>query len=194
LTKRHRPDNIHYSPAAAFAGNNEERRNLQLRVGSAELRGRWRPRTHEVLSLETGAAAMARKRTKKKRFARKDLLTFRKLLLKRRAELAGTFESVKEQALDGIARKNGDLSTVPSEEAEIATHIFDQNLSLALLQSEAATISEIDEAIRRIDEGSYGTCEACGRPIPKARLRVLPFAKLCVKCREAQERGDLAGL
>ena len=125
---------------------------------------------------------------KRKRFSRKDLLVFKKILLKRRAQLTGTFKHFENDALNGVRARDGDLCTLPSEGAEIGTQIFDQSLALALLQNEAETIQKIDEAIERIEAGTFGICEACERPIPKARLKALPFAKLCVKCMEKEER------
>ena len=124
----------------------------------------------------------------KKRFKRKDLLVFRALLLERRRQIAGTYEHFKSDALSGVSRRDGDLSSLPSEGAEIGTALYDQAIALNLLANEASAIGEIDQAIKRIDLGTFGTCENCGRPIPKARLKVLPFATLCVKCREEEER------
>ena len=55
----------------------------------------------------------------------------------------------------------------------------------------ADAIIKIDAAIKRIDRGDYGTCESCERHIPKARLKALPYARLCVKCREDEERNGI---
>lgn len=129
----------------------------------------------------------------KSRFNRKDLSTFRQLLLKRRAQVAGTFEHFRSDALNGIARRDGDLSSLPSDSAELGTQIFDQTIALELLESEADTIGRIDAAIKRIDAGKFGTCEECGCQIPRARLKALPFTTLCVRCQEAQERAGNGG-
>jgi RNA polymerase-binding protein DksA len=124
----------------------------------------------------------------KRRFKRKDLNAFKKILLQRRAQMTGTFDHFKGDALNGISRRDGDLSSLPSDCAELGTQIFEQSIALELLRSEADTIGQIDHAIDRIREGSFGLCEECHRPIPKARLKALPFTTLCVKCREAEER------
>lgn len=126
----------------------------------------------------------------KKRFKIKDLQSFRQLLLERRAQLTGTFEHFKEDALYGTSKRNGDLSSIPSDAGDCGTAIFDQSIALNLLANEADQIGMIDRALKRIDQGSFGSCEMCKKPIPKARLKILPFATLCVKCREAEERSN----
>ncbi len=124
----------------------------------------------------------------KKRFSHRDLVSLRKLLVARRHTLAGTFQHFSKDALNGISKRDGDLSTLPSELAEASSQVFDQALALDLLANEADTIGMIDEALGRIQRGKYGDCKACGKPIPLARLKALPFATLCVKCREEEER------
>lgn len=62
------------------------------------------------------------------------------------------------------------------------------DLSMALLQSQAATLARVDQALMRLDAGSYGTCAACSEPIASARLSALPFAVRCQACESARER------
>jgi DnaK suppressor protein len=124
----------------------------------------------------------------KRKLDRKQLSLFRQLLLKRREQIAGTFEHFKTDALNGITRRDGDLSSIPSECAELGTQMFEQSLAIDVLQNTSDTIGQIDGALARIDAGTFGLCEACRCVIPHARLRAIPFATLCVKCREAEER------
>jgi DnaK suppressor protein len=65
---------------------------------------------------------------------------------------------------------------------EGATIGFERAQLTALLNAARARIAEVDDALRRLDEGSYGICEQCGAPIPDARLAVRPFARRCVPC------------
>ncbi len=123
----------------------------------------------------------------KKRFNKKDLLGFRDILLKRRAQLTGTYEHFKADALNDASIRNGDLSKFPSDEGDAGSCLIDQAVALNVLANEADQIGMIDEALARIKLGSFGCCERCQQPIPKARLKVLPFTKLCVKCRQAEE-------
>lgn len=127
----------------------------------------------------------------KKRFKHKDLIAFRKLLVERRHKMTGTFEHFSKDAFNNVAKRDGDLSTLPSELADVSSQVFDQALALDLLANEADTIGMIDAALHRIKYGTFGECDVCGKPIPLARLKALPFAMLCMRCRQEEERGDL---
>ena len=127
----------------------------------------------------------------KKRFSHSDLTTFRKLLVARRHKVAGAYEHFSKDALNGVSKRDGDLSTLPSELADASSQAFDQAIALDLLANEADTIGMIDVALGRLEQGKYGECELCEKPIPLARLKALPFATLCVKCREQEEHGGL---
>ncbi len=84
---------------------------------------------------------------------------------------------------------NGDISTHSTHMADHGTDNFDRELALNLASGRQESIYDIEEAIRRIDEGTYGVCESCGGPIEHPRLKALPFAKKCVACQSASERG-----
>jgi DnaK suppressor protein len=64
---------------------------------------------------------------------------------------------------------------------------FAQDVELALMEMKSETLSQIDEAIRRLEKGEYGSCAHCGREIAEARLKALPFATLCLECQENEE-------
>ncbi len=86
--------------------------------------------------------------------------------------------------------------TFPAEAAEVtdteeqSVHDFVRDVELALMEMKAETLSKIDEAMQRLQEGTYGTCAECGQEIAEARLRALPFATLCVSCQEREESLD----
>jgi DnaK suppressor protein len=69
------------------------------------------------------------------------------------------------------------------ESGEGGTVTVDRERNLALSAQASAAVEEIDDAMRKIDRTTYGACERCHQPIPKARLRALPFARLCVACK-----------
>jgi DnaK suppressor protein len=69
------------------------------------------------------------------------------------------------------------------ESGEGGTMNIDRERDLALSAQARAAVDEIDHALAKIDAGTYGTCERCGQPIPKARLKALPYARLCVACK-----------
>ena len=85
---------------------------------------------------------------------------------------------------------NGDLSSYSFHMADQGTDNFDREFALNLVSSEQDVLYEIDEAIQRIDAGTYGACEMCGCEIEKARLKALPFAKMCISCKAESEKGN----
>ncbi|MFH0880598.1 MAG: TraR/DksA C4-type zinc finger protein [Lentisphaerota bacterium] len=84
---------------------------------------------------------------------------------------------------------SGDLSSYSFHMADQGTDNFDREFALNLVSSEQDALYEIDEAIHRIDLGTYGSCEMCGCAIEKARLKALPFAKMCIQCKSESEKG-----
>ncbi len=126
------------------------------------------------------------------RFSDADLEMFRQLLLRKRAELAGDVDHMEQEAL----RKNrvdatGDLSLMPIHMADIGTDNYEQEFTIALISNEQTTLKKIDAALERIRKGTYGICEGTGKPIPKARLRVKPWARYRVEHkRHLEENGS----
>ncbi len=99
-----------------------------------------------------------------------DLETFRQSLLNLRARLSGNLSHLAEEALRATGGENsGSLS-------------IEQEFTLSLIQNEEQVLEEIAEALNRINHGTYGKCEECGSPIPKARLQALPYTRHCVNC------------
>ncbi len=125
------------------------------------------------------------------RFSGADLEVFRQLLLRKRVELAGDVDHMEQEAL----RKNrvdatGDLSMMPIHMADIGTDNYEQEFTIELISNEQTTLKEIDAALERIRKGSYGICEGTGKPIPKARLRVRPWARYRIEHkRHLEENG-----
>ena len=83
--------------------------------------------------------------------------------------------------------------TLPAQVAEVkdaeeqSVQDFVQDVELALIEMKSETLGQIDEAIRRLEAGTYGTCGNCGQEIAEARLKALPFAALCRDCQENEE-------
>lgn len=106
-------------------------------------------------------------------------------LLSRRAVLVGRVRGVEDEAL----RSNGgNLSTMPLHMADIGSDTFDQDFALGMAEGDRQLLSEIDQAIERIKDKSYGVCMKTGKPIPKARLNATPWAKLTVEAARQSER------
>jgi DnaK suppressor protein len=106
-------------------------------------------------------------------------------LLALRARLMGDVNQMADAAL-----KDANAVRMPSEMADVGTDAYEQELTLDLLGNEKEVLEQIDAALARIEDGSYGRCEACGKGIAKARLDAIPYAALCVKCASQQENGN----
>lgn len=115
--------------------------------------------------------------------AQEDLAFFEALLRERRAQLLERLGRLER----GAGTPNGELSTLPNHLADLGTDQFEQSLSLELLSEEARELQEIDEALGRLRDGTYGRCEDCGAPIARARLEAIPYARQCRDCRMKEE-------
>ena len=104
----------------------------------------------------------------------------REMLVNQRHQLVSVVESTQAQ----IAEKDGDLADV----SDRASEGFEDELAVGLMAIEAAKLDDIEAAIQRIDEGSYGLCVDCKKAIPRKRLEVLPFARRCLACEGQSER------
>jgi DnaK suppressor protein len=107
----------------------------------------------------------------------------KEMLLKMREELVREIaRRSRETAVRGVS-DIGDILDSVSEERT-------RELDMILTDREKQKLKQIDDALDRIEENTYGLCEECGVKIPRARLKVVPFAKYCVECKEAIEREE----
>lgn len=118
-------------------------------------------------------------------FGKRDLDRFRQILVQKRAELVGDVSMMEKQALRGDA---GSLSNMPSHLAEQGSDASDQSLSLDLAAADRKLIREIDDALKRIEAGTYGICERTGKPIKVERLEELPWARFSIEAARELER------
>ncbi len=106
---------------------------------------------------------------------KKMIAKFKKILLKQREEIVSgvkqMVESSKEMGQDGI-----------QDIGDEAANIYNKQVLLSLNENERVRLQEVDEALDRIESGTYGICEECGGPISLKRLEVRPVAKYCVPC------------
>lgn len=127
--------------------------------------------------------------TTKSPFTKPELAQLKKGLLEERQELERQFQEIEQNSFGtGQSELSGEISSFDEEYADAGTDTFERERDLSLSNNIRDLLDKIDRAIERIDEGSYGLCERCGRPIEKARLKALPYAALCVKDKQAQER------
>ena len=147
-----------------------------------------------VVKKGTGQGDMSgSERGRRKRFSREEIEQIRQMLLEKREEILRNVAHLENDSL-GRPRKDasGDLSAVPFHMADLASDNYEQEFTLGLLQTEDVGLREVDEALRRLNDGTYGVCAACGRSIPKARLRALPYARMCLECKKSQEQSEAA--
>ena len=136
------------------------------------------------------AAKKATRRRKKSVLTAEEIQQFRRLLLEKRAELVGDVNSIESEALKkSRLDAAGDLSSMPIHMADLGTDNFEQEFALGLMDSERKILAEINDALRRIDNGVYGICEGTGKPIGKARLKASPWARYCIKYATMVEQG-----
>jgi RNA polymerase-binding protein DksA len=118
------------------------------------------------------------------RLTKAELEQFRKALLHRRAVLNGFVDKMQDQALNSRGEASSDFNHM----ADMGTDNYDQEFTLGLIENEEDEVRAIDKALEKIDAGTFGLCESCQCEIPKKRLRAIPYARLCVRCKEAEEK------
>lgn len=119
-----------------------------------------------------------------------DLEHFRQLLLEKRAELLGDVNSIESEALKkSRLDAAGDLSSMPIHMADLGTDNFEQEFSLGLMASERKLLSEINAALKRIEDGAFGVCEGTGEPISRGRLEANPWARYTIEYASHMEKG-----
>ena len=125
----------------------------------------------------------------KKKFTKKDLIYFKGLILKRKDEVVDQIKHISEDTLKKSQKDAaGDISGYTYHMADIATDTYDREFSLGLASNERKVIYEIDDAIKKVEDGTYGICEGCKKLISKTRLKALPYARLCLKCQQSLEK------
>jgi len=117
-----------------------------------------------------------------------DLQYFRNLLLEKRREILGDVGSMELEAF----KSGSNLSNMPIHMADVGTDNFEQEFTLGLIESERQILREIQEALIRIDEGTFGICQGTGKPIPRVRLEAVPWAKFRIEYSRLLESGKLS--
>ena len=129
-------------------------------------------------------------RVKKRCLTANDGEHFKQMLLEKRQEIIGNVNEMEDEALKkSRLDASGDLSSMPIHMADIGTDNYEQEFALDLMDGERKLLHEIDDAMQRIEQGTYGICEATGKPIGKARLEAQPWARYCVKYARMLEQG-----
>ena len=136
-------------------------------------------------------AVLAVKRPKIKcPLSKAELKEFQQILLEKRRALIGDMSGIEADALKGgRGGESSDLSSMPTHPADVGSDNYEQEFTLGLLESERTLLAEINEALERIDAGTFGICAGTGKAISTARLRARPWAKYSIEYARMIEQG-----
>lgn len=125
----------------------------------------------------------------KKKFNKKELAEFKKIILKRKDEILDEIKHISEDTLKKSQKEaSGDISGYTYHMADVATDNYDREFSLGLASNGRRIFYELDDALKKIEDSTFGICEDCKSLIAKNRLKAVPYARLCVKCQEKREK------
>ena len=125
---------------------------------------------------------------------KEDLEYFRKLLLQKKEDLLKELNYLQETVIGtSLKESSGDLSSYSIHMADQGTDMQEREQAFLFAHREGRYVYHIDEALRRIEKGTYGICMECGRPISRERLEAVPHARLCIKCKTEEERRKAGG-
>jgi RNA polymerase-binding protein DksA len=115
----------------------------------------------------------------------------RTLLLNERERLEQIRASLALEAGEGVSEQDqiGELSLADQHPADVGTETFEREKDLSILERVDGQLMDVDHALRRLDDGTYGTCEVCGRDIDEDRLRARPATRFCLDDQGRVERG-----
>jgi RNA polymerase-binding transcription factor DksA len=128
------------------------------------------------------------KKLTKTPFRKRELDKFKEILRLKRAQVTGDVNDMETEAL--IGRGSGSLSKLPQHMADAGSDTYDQTLNLDLAAGQRKLLKEIDDALARIENKTYGICELLGKPISKERLENTPWARYSI---EGARRKEMLG-
>lgn len=145
-------------------------------------------------AVEKVSAGVVVKHEKKKKFkthlTKKQLKEFKSMLLEKRRTLIGDMSGIEGNSLGkNMQESSGDLSTMPTHPADIGSDNFEHEFTLGLLESERALLVEINEALNRITDNSFGVCLGTGKPIAMPRLRARAWCRYGIEYQRMIEKG-----
>jgi len=132
---------------------------------------------------------MEKKKANRDRLSPIEIDEFKVMLLEKRNEILGNVSTMESEAL---RRDRSDLSNMPTHMTDLGTDNYEIENILGLMDSERKILLEIYDALKCIEDGTYGICESGGEQIPKERLKAIPWARYCVACATLLEKGLLA--
>lgn len=116
------------------------------------------------------------------------LEAYARLLLEERRRLREELSEMEEHQVKTEEKPVADVSGYEDDLVDVATETFEREKGLALESSVQGLLEMVEEALQKIRKGTYGICEGCGQQIDANRLRAIPYARLCIRCKEREER------
>jgi RNA polymerase-binding protein DksA len=116
------------------------------------------------------------------------LKQFKEALMRERAKFAGEIRAIAKDVSKNPRDASGDLSAYTVHLADMSSDTYERELSANIASSEQEVLYQIDEALKRLEDGTYGTCQECSKPISLSRLKAVPYTSQCIACQRAQEQ------
>jgi RNA polymerase-binding protein DksA len=112
---------------------------------------------------------------------------FRQMLEEERTRVRAAIDNLHAEHPGSMSDESGEDAVYDNHLADTATETYDRELDYTLEENSEHVLAEIDAALLRIDDGTYGQCTNCGRQIPEERLEARPYATLCIDCQRQRE-------
>ena len=170
-------------PTGPASGNSSGKLSFKPLIPSGPKAASIRP-----LGAQSPEPEMPEVQKVKSPYGKRDLEKFKQLLLKKRAELVGDVSQIEEGTL---GQSSGALSNKPQHMAAAGSDTYDTTLALDLAAADRKLIREIDAALQRIADGTFGVCEITGKPINPERLDELPWARYSIEAAREMERRSM---
>jgi len=141
----------------------------------------------------TKTVKMSKKNTKspKSIFSKKELAIYKEKLLNLKDDI---ISQMRNHASDTLMKSqkdiSGDMSGYGLHMADVASDNYERDFNLGIVSKERKIVMDIDDALKRIEEGTYGICEMCKKSIAKSRLKAIPYARYTKKCKEKIEKAN----
>ena len=119
---------------------------------------------------------------------KRELLKYERALLAEKQRMLKQGRATDEVMDAASPEATGDLSSHHTRTADQGTESYQREMASRFKTIETDTLRQIEDALKRVTNGTYGICVSCGEPVPKARLEVVPHARFCMKCLKKRPR------
>lgn len=117
-----------------------------------------------------------------------DVSYYKKLLLDKKKELENNLKNIREASSGSELELIGELSSSDDHLAEYASIVYEHENTLTVENILKDILKQIEFALKKIENGTYGICEVCKKPIGEERLKAIPYATMCVRCKSIKEK------